>query len=160
MVGGFPGYLFQYKQADKSNFSIDLFSIFEDLYVIIIFQIFFAVLCGIIIDNFSILRSEEELKKSNLNSYCLVCGAHCNTVNEGHSNFARHVALEHNIWNYFNYVTYISKKSVMRRTQLEQFVMDKLAARAIDWLPSSPTADSMVATNAQNTEVKGRPKTQ
>lgn len=59
VVGGFPGYIFQYKNNGESSFSISAFAVFEDIYVIVIFQIFFAVLSGIIIDNFSIIRAEE-----------------------------------------------------------------------------------------------------
>ncbi len=58
VVGGFAGYLFQYKNPSMTNFSVGAFEMFEDLYVIVVFQIFFAVLAGIIIDNFSIIRSE------------------------------------------------------------------------------------------------------
>lgn len=111
-MGGFPGYIFQYKQQGKSDFSLNIFAIFEDIYVVITYQIFFAVLGGIIIDNFSIIRAEEEQKQDNLLSFCLVCGNNRNVINEMKkgSNFSRHIMIEHNVWNYFNYVTYVHRK--------------------------------------------------
>ena len=66
MVGGFPGFIFQFKEEGAANFEISAFTIFQDIYVIIVFEIFFAVLIGIIIDNFSILRSEEDERRHYL----------------------------------------------------------------------------------------------
>lgn len=73
---------------------------------------------------------------SNLRCYCLVCGGNSSTINESKSNFSRHIALEHNIWDYFSFITYMTKKPERERTQLEQHVLRCIDRKSIEWLPS------------------------
>lgn len=60
-VGGFVGYLFQ-ESNDKIN-SVDFFEIFQDIYVVLIYQIFFALILAIIVDTFSLIRNEQSVRK-------------------------------------------------------------------------------------------------
>lgn len=55
------GYLFQ-ESNDKIN-SVDFFEIFQDIYVVLIYQIFFALILAIIVDTFSLIRNEQSVRK-------------------------------------------------------------------------------------------------
>lgn len=60
-VGGFVGYLF-IKSGDAIQ-PVNFFEIFQDIYVVLVFQIFFALILAIIIDTFSLIRNEIKVRK-------------------------------------------------------------------------------------------------
>ena len=54
-VGGFVGYLFLLGKGQIPT--VHFFEVFQDVYVVLIYQIFFALILAIIIDTFSLIRN-------------------------------------------------------------------------------------------------------
>lgn len=100
-VGGFVGYLFE--KGGSQIQPINFFEVFQDIYVVLIFQIFFALILAIIIDTFSTIRSEQSTRQEYLNSCCITCNLEKGQFNSSGMNFKSHIAITHNIWNYFYY---------------------------------------------------------
>ena len=58
-VGGFVGFLFD---LNSSVSYVNFFDIFQDIYVVLVFQIFFSLILAIIIDAFSLIRTEQTVR--------------------------------------------------------------------------------------------------
>ena len=117
-VGGFVGYLFV-KNGNQIQ-SVNFFQIFQDMYVVLIFQIFFALILAIIIDTFSLIRSEQSIRKQYLNGCCIVCNLDKTKFNSSTMSFKAHIAITHNIWSYFYYYEYVFHKPAIKRSAYER----------------------------------------
>lgn len=135
-VGGFVGYLFL-KNGSQIT-SVDFFEIFQDVYVVLVFQIFFALILAIIIDTFSLIRHEQTERKDYLNDCCIICNLDKIRFNSSNMSFKAHIAISHNVWNYFYYYEYIFHKSPYKRTPSERHVF---LARNANWLPVDSSFD-------------------
>ena len=49
--------------------------------------------------------------------------------------FSEHIILEHNIFDYLNFIIYIEEKLQVNCNGVEKFVKDKLKKKEIDFLP-------------------------
>ena len=113
-VGGFVGYLFLLGKGEIPK--VDFFEVFQDVYVVLIYQIFFALILAIIIDTFSLIRNEQTDREEYLNECCIVCNLDKTRFNSSKVNFRGHIAITHNIWNYFYYSEYIKHKPYLKRS--------------------------------------------
>jgi len=53
---------------------------------------------------------------------------------EGKS-FARHVRVEHSIWNYLYYIVYLQSKDKLEYNGTESYIYDKLQSDDLSWFP-------------------------
>lgn len=135
-VGGFVGFLFLRSGAKVP--SVDFFEVFQDVYVVLIYQIFFALILAIIIDTFSLIRNEQTVRRDYLNSCCIVCNLDKTRFNSAKVNFRAHIAITHNIWNYFYYYEYIKHKQAHKRAPYERAIF--LSPNA-NWMPANISKD-------------------
>lgn len=137
LAGGFVGYLYLKNEQipNPKNNPPSFFDLFADVYVIMIYQIFFSVILVLVVDSFSMIRSENFLRQENLNKSCLICSLDRSLFNvSSTTNFKRHLAISHNIWAYFAYYHYILRKPVEKRTQFERTIYLNFNT---DWLPNN-----------------------
>lgn len=106
--------------------------------MVLIFQIFFALILAIIIDTFSLIRNEQSVRKDYLNGCCIVCNLDKTRFNSSTMSFKAHIAITHNIWSYFYYYEYIHHKPALKRTSYEREIF--LTKSAI-WLPMDASCD-------------------
>lgn len=135
-VGGFVGYLFV-KNGSQIQ-PVNFFQIFQDIYVVLIFQIFFGLILAIIIDTFSLIRTEQTARKDYLNGCCIVCNLDKAKFNSSTMSFKAHIAITHNIWNYFYYYEYIHHKPALKRTAFEREIF---LLKSATWLPIDASFD-------------------
>ena len=88
--------------------------------MVLVYQIFFALILAIIIDTFSLIRNEQSARKEYLDGCCIVCNLDKTKFNSAVISFRSHIAISHNIWNYFYYYEYIYHKDVYRRSLYER----------------------------------------
>jgi len=124
VVGGFVGYIYQQQVLKDIPASLDLYSIFGDIYLIISYQIFSAVIIVIIVDSYSKLSRRKMQRKESLSLNCLVCGLSRTIFNASLKlNFRTHIAVHHNVWNYIYYYHYLKSKPQAERNFNEQLMM-------------------------------------
>lgn len=106
----------------------------------LVFQIFFSLILAIIIDTFSLIRIEQTVRKEYLDGCCIVCNLDKTRFNSSTMSFKGHIAITHNIWNYFYYNEYIIHKSPYKRTPYERVIY---LNRSANWLPVDASFDVM-----------------
>ena len=74
-------------------------SFVEFTYILFVLDIVQAIITGIIIDTFGVLRDETEKKKEDIEGFCLVCGIDRGTIDKKSKHkkgFPFHIKYEHN----------------------------------------------------------------
>lgn len=88
-------------------------------------NLLYAIITGIIIDTFGVLREEHEAKESDIQGYCLICGIERGTIDKKGKHkkgFSFHVKYEHNSWNYIYYISYLNNKNSSEYLGIESFI--------------------------------------
>lgn len=89
------------------------FELFEDIYVILIYDIITALILAVVIDSFTTSRVDKIKQMEHLNNACIVCGIERSKFNiESKLGFTGHYSVNHNLFNYidFRYATQIKEK--------------------------------------------------
>lgn len=97
-----------------------------------------SIITGIIIDTFSVLREESEVRQKDIDGYCLICGIDRGTIDKKAKNkkgFKFHVKYEHSSWNYIFYISYLEDKNNSEYLGLESYVQGKILKQEINWFP-------------------------
>lgn len=114
-------------------------TIFQLLAFIIINVIFLNVIFGIIIDTFSALREEAQLRKDDTDNVCFICGFTNVDFSKKNADFDVHLTEEHDPWKYVNFIYHMKKTGISELNGLEQFSFDCYAALNTQWLPIGNT---------------------
>jgi hypothetical protein len=134
VVGGFPGYIYQQQAILGIPPKLNIYSFFGDIYLIIAYQIFSAVIIVIIVDSYSKLSRRKSQRKESLSLNCLVCGLSRTIFNaSANLNFRTHIAVHHNVWNYIYYFHYLKSKPQSERNFSERLMME---TSMHEWLPN------------------------
>jgi hypothetical protein len=137
-IHGFVGFLFQQNLSQFDN-RISLFSIFEDIYVILIYQIVIALILAIVIDSFTVDRAEKLKQIDNLSHACVVCNIEQSRFNiESKLGFKGHVNISHNVFSYIDFKYGVSIKPI---DCLNDFELTVLADKTSLWIPDGKTKD-------------------
>ncbi len=103
--------------------------------MILINQIFLSLILVLIIDSFIFIKAKDAKRSENLNISCLLCNLNRSIFNSSAKlNFKGHIAINHNIWNYFYFNRYIEKKPIKDRSSFEREIFMN---HGIYWLPNS-----------------------
>ena len=113
------------------------------------FQIFFvyillAIVTGIIIDAFSLLKFERDSEITDLASICFVCNIRRFRVDQSGIGFDKHIKIEHNPMFYLYFLIYLENTPEVRQTGQERYVANKVSfnnkkKKDIGWLPREQT---------------------
>ncbi|KAL4460255.1 hypothetical protein ABPG74_000006 [Tetrahymena malaccensis] len=121
-----------------ANYSLDWLSLWNFLYFFIIITLLFSIVTGIIIDTFGLLRDEEDQKKRNIKDSCLICSidrAIIDKVSPHNQGFQHHIDVEHNLWNYIFYISYLKEKNRNYMLGAESEIYQKVKIKDISWFP-------------------------
>ncbi|KAL4507294.1 hypothetical protein ABPG72_002087 [Tetrahymena utriculariae] len=121
-----------------ANYSLDWLSLWNFLYFFIIITLLFSIVTGIIIDTFGLLRDEEDQKKRNKKDSCLICSidrAIIDKVSPHNQGFQHHIDVEHNLWNYIFYISYLKEKNRNYMLGIESEIYSKVKTKDISWFP-------------------------
>ncbi|EAR83298.2 MIR domain protein (macronuclear) [Tetrahymena thermophila SB210] len=121
-----------------ANYSLDWLSLWNFLYFFIIITLLFSIVTGIIIDTFGLLRDEEDQKKRNKKDSCLICSidrAIIDKVSPHNQGFQHHIDVEHNLWNYIFYISYLKEKNRNYMLGAESEIYQKVKIKDISWFP-------------------------
>jgi hypothetical protein len=125
--------------ADTAQFALDERIVLDLAFFIIVMTLLVNVLFGIIIDTFGSLRQKKMARKEATENYCFICGIDKLTFdrmeNGTHGGFAKHVEMDHSMWNYLKFIIYIWEQDRDDDDGLEQFVRKSLTSKSLGWLP-------------------------
>jgi len=110
------------------------FFIFNMLFFVTISIILLNIIFGVIIDTFSALREESNMKLADMRSTCFICSLSRETLDR-HGGFTFHIDHEHNMWQYLYYIVYLRDKDPNLYTGSDQYVMNIIEKDGIEWFP-------------------------
>jgi hypothetical protein len=124
--------------AGEKNFWIIFF--FTLIYFLIVKQIIFNIVFGIIQDNFGDAR-EETQNAENRNNYCKICDLDSIALDRRNKDFNDHITSAHALKNYQDYLIYLDQLPHGRLTQFDLEIKKKNEKSNFDWMPISDTLD-------------------
>ncbi|CAK4925818.1 unnamed protein product [Aphanomyces euteiches] len=115
------------------------------------------IIFGITIDTFSDLRLETNEREDLMKNQCFVCGLTRDVfdnhyMQQGISNgFQKHMAEEHNMWNYLYFIVHLQSRDLTECTGPEAYVKSLLDKDDVSWFPQS-MAKCLAKSSEQSTE--------
>ena len=122
----------------KSNDSLSMFYgrfIFDTILAIILTNIMFTIIAGIIIDEFRSLKEALNIKLEDTLNVCFICGIDREIFDRNNINFEEHLKIDHYKWNYVFFIAYLKKKNITDLTGTESYVFDLYSQKSLEWLP-------------------------
>lgn len=142
--GGMGGFLNSlnnidsFSDVDNYDFQQDLgIILFGQLNNLIVLLLLEEIVTGIITDTFALLREEDEAKLEDMTMSCFVCNQKRETLDKHalQNGFSHHVYVDHNMWNYLFYISYLRNKSKTELNGIESYVYDKIVEGDPSWFP-------------------------
>mmetsp|Transcript_11845 Transcript_11845/g.18237 ORF Transcript_11845/g.18237 Transcript_11845/m.18237 type:complete len:236 (-) Transcript_11845:34-741(-) len=107
------------------------------------FQIIINIIClniifGIIVNTFAQLRDEKSKNDNDMHNNCYICNFERMIFDKNsEGGFERHIAKDHNLWQYSYYIVHLDAKDSSDYNGLESVVKEKLDEEDISWVPRS-----------------------
>ena len=108
---------------------------FDFVFFALVNVIFLNILFGIIIDTFAELRDDKRKKEEDMNSCCFICGISADVFDREGGGFRRHVAKEHNMWQFLYFMHHLRLKERNDYTGQESYVADKIRENDLSFFP-------------------------
>jgi len=135
---------------------------FDMAFYLIINIIFLNIVFGIIVDTFSSMRDEADVRATDTTDNCFVCGLTRQDFGKAGKNFQTHIDKHHDPWKYVYYLYYLKEKHEDEQSGLEQAVVYSFSKLDTNWLPIGSTcfleveeegADELAAISEQLTGI-------
>ena len=108
---------------------------FDLLFFFFVVMIMGNVSFGIIIDTFGELRDKNVFFENDRKNICFICQLSRDDCLVKNINFDKHIKLDHNIWNYVYFLTYLHLNNPNDFNINEGNVWDKLFENDYSWIP-------------------------
>ncbi|EQC35631.1 hypothetical protein SDRG_06915 [Saprolegnia diclina VS20] len=143
--------------------------VFFDLsFFVLVIVLLLNIVFGITIDTFGELRTEANEKERLMKNQCFICGL-SRDVFENHyteqgisDGFAKHIASEHNMWNYLYFIVHLRAKDLTDCTGPEAYVKTLLEKDDHSWFPQGMaqclTRANVASTERDLSDIKGQLK--
>ena len=93
------------------------------------------VFLGIIVDALITLRKRSNAIENDKNNVCIICALTRDEAIKHGINFDKHIIIEHNLWSYVYFITYLRLNSPKRLGPVERFVKKLLEGDKLSWIP-------------------------
>ena len=110
-------------------------------FFVIIILLFLNMINGIIINTFSQLREEQEIKKFDVENNCFICNLDKNTFQKKKINFIHHVQKQHGIKDYLLFLINIKLKPEKDLDPDETRCIDALKINDVSFFPCEKALD-------------------
>lgn len=131
--GGIGEVLTQVTDMATDKFWASFF--FTLVYFLLVKQILFNIVFGIIQDNFGDARTSEEEAADRAN-YCPICDKDIWAIERSGSTFREHVAATHNLWTYQDYLIFLACSSYSSLTDHDIEIKKRNEKFDFSWMPS------------------------
>lgn len=126
---------------ESNSFFFGLF-LYEISFHIFIVWIMGNIFFGIIVDTFADLRDKDTYIVNDKENVCFICQLDKDTCITNNIDFDSHVNLNHDVWNYVFYISYLHFKSKNEFNKLEIQVWRKLVEMDTSWFPHYEILDN------------------
>lgn len=110
----------------------------DNLFCIVLIMLILQMMAGIIIDNFSALRENQQLIHEDRYNVCYICGLHKNELNKLYGNeegYTEHIKLDHYYWNYMFLIFNLIKKDPKKLSGVDLFIYNNFENQNFSWIP-------------------------
>lgn len=132
-AGGGIGDVMAFQGDAVPTYTARLF--FDLTFFVIVTVILMNVIFGIIIDTFADLRTVQQSKHEDMKTVCFICNIPRTTFDQKGEGFETHVAYDHNMWAYVNFLVHIRLKEKTELTGLESDVWAKIVESNTSFFP-------------------------
>ena len=109
---------------------------YDDLYMIIIPILMANIIYGLILDNFSVLKQNEDESRADSENKCFICGKAKEDIERLTSkSFLFHIQNEHCEWNYIFFMAYLEFKERTEYSGIESYIQAHIDLGEVDWIP-------------------------
>lgn len=131
-TGGVGAYLGPQTEGEVRVFRL----IYDNLFNIAVMILWLNIVSTIIMDTFTTLREQDESDSADRENKCFICSEHRDIIERlTDKNLRKHMAYEHNVWNYIYFLAYIDKKEQTEYTGIESYVKHCYDHSDISWFP-------------------------
>lgn len=118
---------------------------YEDIIIRVLYHVFFfiivviillALVFGIVIDAFDELRQKNNINDYDKENVCFICGATKEDIEKTKVSFSNHIDINHNIWNYVDYIISLKFEDPQETNAVNSNVIDMLNKNQIGLFPS------------------------
>ncbi|KDO22610.1 hypothetical protein SPRG_22304 [Saprolegnia parasitica CBS 223.65] len=169
--GGIGDYLTNGLNHPPNYFNRSMYwaRVFFDLsFFVLVIVLLLNIVFGITIDTFGELRTEANEKERLMKNQCFICGLSRDVFDthyteQGTSDgFAKHIASEHNMWNYLYFIVHLRAKDLTDCTGPEAYVKTLLEKDDHSWFPQGMaqclTRANVASTERDLSDIKGQLK--
>lgn len=114
-------------------------SFFDISFLLLINVVMLSIWFSIIISTFNELRFDLERREEDEINTCFVCGFTRKDFEKQERPFDFHLKFEHNVWDYVNFLAYLTDTLKTDFTGNEYHLQTKYDKRSTDWLPIDST---------------------
>jgi inositol 1,4,5-triphosphate receptor type 3 len=105
--------------------------IFHIMVILVLGNVFL----GIIVDTFADLRDKNQSKEDDKRFKCYICQISRDESLNKKIDFDRHCKVDHNVWNYVYFLTFLHITNPNDFNALQNEVWDCLSQKDISWIP-------------------------
>ncbi len=117
-----------------SDIYLSLF-LFQIFYVLVIVVVLISVFIGIVIDTYIELRERTQVTEEDKSNVCFICGDSKENLEKNNINFVKHRTIDHNMWNYADYMVGLKFVDPQEVNAINSFVISKISEKSIAWIP-------------------------
>ncbi len=132
--GGFSDQLSHISYKENSDYFFGKFA-YGVLFYIVIILILGNIFLGIIVDSFAELRDRNNQKDIDKRSVCFICQLSKDESMNQKIDFKQHTLVDHKMWNYVYFLTYLHVSNPNDFNYLQDFVWDSLPGKDPSWIP-------------------------
>lgn len=134
MGGGFGDVTEQIHYSEVQRFAIKF--LFDVSFFLLVKIILYNILFGIIIDTFAQLRQQSNDMEDDKQNKCYICDHTRLTFDKmAEGGFTRHIAKDHNLWKYVQYMVHLRQVDDSDYTGIESYVSYMFEIQDMSWLP-------------------------
>ena len=109
---------------------------YDFLFFLFVIIIMMSIVFGIVIDTFAELKEMGYKKEDDIINICYVCGERREDLEVNKKNFESHVAGEHCIWQYVEYMIGLKYVDIQETNAVNSYVMEMIQEKNISWFPT------------------------
>jgi hypothetical protein len=109
--------------------------VFSLTFFIVVTIILLNIIFGIIIDTFAQLRDQKNFIEEDMHTKCFICNIDRYTFDRNSYGFEKHIAEDHNVWQYLYFLVHLQEKDSTEYNGTESYCHKMIAIEDISWIP-------------------------
>jgi len=102
--------------------------------------LFFQIISGILVDNFTAMRVKSDVVMEDLENVCFICCINKTELNKlyekSDKGYSEHIKIDHNYWNYIYLILSLKFKDSKEMNKIEKYIIHKYKKQDFGWIPN------------------------